>query len=198
MNKGAICHTKASPPGVHKAYALQFQRDLKLFLRSRSEELLPGGAMVLSFIISDQHHDVINGWEVVGTVLNDMVSEHKVEKRKLDSYNISSYIPMAEEVREVIEEEGSFNIERMEKIIFDIAESVMEIGNNGSDEDEETIGERLTKSIRAVTEPTLKAEFGEEIMDELFTRYKSKITQLRRVKKLKFAILIAYMTMGNK
>ncbi|MED6154643.1 hypothetical protein PIB30_114545, partial [Stylosanthes scabra] len=63
MNKGAICHTKASPPGVHKAYALQFQRDLKLFLRSRSEELLPGGAMVLSFIISDQHHDVINGWE---------------------------------------------------------------------------------------------------------------------------------------
>ncbi|QHO55614.1 hypothetical protein HN51_010518 [Arachis hypogaea] len=196
MNKGAICLTKASPPGVHKAYSEQFQRDLKVFLRSRSEELIPGGAMVLSMIILDQNHNTINGWEVIGAILNNMVSEHKVEKRKLDSYNISSYFPTAEEVRQVIEEEGSFNIQRMEKIIYDIVESVMETSNDNSfiHEDEDAIGERQARTIRAVSEPILKAEFGEEIMDELFTRFKSKTIQLNRVKKLKGATLVAYMT----
>ncbi|MED6131542.1 hypothetical protein PIB30_010588 [Stylosanthes scabra] len=116
--------------------------------------------------------------------------QNKVEKRKLESYNIPLYFATAEEVREVIEEEGSFHVERMEKIIFD-AESVVEIGN---DEDEDTIGERITKSLRATTEAMFKAEFGEEITDEMYTRFKSKFIQLRRVKKLMAPILIAYIT----
>ena len=75
INKGAIYLTTASPPSVHKAYFEQFRQDFKLFLRSRSEELVPGGGMFLTFVGSDENHELINGWAIIGMALNDMASE---------------------------------------------------------------------------------------------------------------------------
>ena len=48
--------------------------------------------------------------------------------------------------------------------------------------------------MRAIAEPILKAEFAEEITDELFRRYKSKIIQLMQVRKPEGAYLMTYMT----
>ncbi len=75
LNKGNIYLTRASPPTVQKAYFAQFQEDFSLFLRSRSYELLPGGAMVLTLIGRDEQNELINAWVVIGMALNDMAAE---------------------------------------------------------------------------------------------------------------------------
>lgn len=45
LNKGHIYLTNTSPTVVYKAYFEQFQKDFKLFLQSRSEELTLDGIM---------------------------------------------------------------------------------------------------------------------------------------------------------
>ncbi|XP_027356713.1 7-methylxanthosine synthase 1-like [Abrus precatorius] len=191
INKGAIYLTKTSPPSVHKAYFAQFQEDFKFFLRSRSSELLPGGAMVLTFIGRDENNDLINAWVIIGMALKDMAEEKLIEQAKLDSFNIPSYCPTPEEIRQTIEEEGSFDIQRLETIRTDW---VKNINMNVSYDDEETRAETVAKNVRAVAEPILKSEFGEVMMDELFCRFKNKILQLHGVEELELANLVMHIT----
>lgn len=70
LNKG-----KTSPPAVFKAYLDQFERDFTLFLKSRAEELVAGGCMVLTTMGSIKSDDPLSIWEIVGLKLNDMVLE---------------------------------------------------------------------------------------------------------------------------
>lgn len=223
LNKGAIYLSKTSPPAVHKAYFGQFKEDFKFFLRSRSSELLPGGAMVLTFIGRDERNELINAWVVIGMALNDMAAEvdiqllrlpicsillydilrltwcvhylvqKLIEQKKLDSFNIPSYCPTAEEVREVIEEEGSFDIQRLETIRTDWIKNIG-VCDDESLFDEEKRAEAVAKYIRAVAEPIIKSEFGEAIMDELFRRFKNKVVQLYGVEKLELASLVMHIT----
>ncbi|XP_058785632.1 probable caffeine synthase MTL2 [Vicia villosa] len=190
LNKGAIYLTRTSPPAVHKAYHAQFQQDFTLFLRSRSFELLPGGAMVLTLIGRDELNELINAWVVIGMALNDMATEKLMEKKKLDSFNIPSYCPTCEEIRKVIEEEGSFDVQSLETITTDWVKTIDVI----DDEDGDTRAEGVATFIRAVAEPILKSEFGEEIMDELFNRFKNKIIQLEGVEKLEVPNLVMHIT----
>ncbi|RDX70894.1 7-methylxanthosine synthase 1, partial [Mucuna pruriens] len=140
--------------------------------------------MVLSMIGSDENHELINAWVVIGMALNDMVLENLIEKIKLDCFNIPSYFPSGGEVRQVIEEEGSFNLQRLETIRTDWIKNVSDENGNDSFPNEEMRAEVVAKHIRAVTEPILKAEFGEGIMDELFHRFKNNV-QLTGLDKLK-------------
>ncbi|XP_027357026.1 3,7-dimethylxanthine N-methyltransferase-like [Abrus precatorius] len=193
INKGAIYLTKTSPPAVHKAYFAQFQEDFKFFLRSRSSELLPGGAMVLTFIGRDENNDLINAWVIIGMALKDMAEEKLIEQAKLDSFNIPSYCPTPEEIRQTIEEEGSFDIQRLETIRTDWVKNI-NVNVDDSLCDEDTRAEAVAKYIRAVAEPILKSEFGEVIMDELFRRFKNKIVQLYGVEKLELPNLVMHIT----
>nr|DAD34736.1 TPA_asm: hypothetical protein HUJ06_005376 [Nelumbo nucifera] len=49
-NKGNIYMAKTSPSSIFKAYFEQFERDFSTFLVSRSEELVPGGRMILTLL----------------------------------------------------------------------------------------------------------------------------------------------------
>lgn len=118
-----------------------------------------------------------------------------IEERKLDSFNIPSYCPTTEEIRQIIEEEGSFDIQRLETIRTDWVKNFDVSSNDESPIDiEETRAEAVAKYIRAVAEPILKSEFGEAIMDELFLRFKNKIIQLYGVEKLELANLVMHIT----
>ncbi|XP_017416422.2 probable jasmonic acid carboxyl methyltransferase 2 [Vigna angularis] len=111
------CHiVSTSPPEVHKAYLKQYQQDFKLFLKSRSEELVPGGAMVLMHL---GYHETPRrtSWEIVSLILNDMLMEGLIEEAKLESFNIPVYEPTVEEVKHVIQEEESLFLERLEVVI---------------------------------------------------------------------------------
>lgn len=79
INKGNIYISESSPPAVSCAYFKQFQEDFSLFLRSRSEELVLGGRMVLIFLgrLGPDHVDRGNSffWELLSRSIAFLVSQ---------------------------------------------------------------------------------------------------------------------------
>ncbi|KAF9669643.1 hypothetical protein SADUNF_Sadunf14G0128600 [Salix dunnii] len=178
LNKGSICLAKTSPPGVHKAYLNQFEKDFAAFLRSRSEEMVPGGCMVLTIYGRDEDNNSSGKhsssiWEVFGMVLNDMVLEGLIEESKLDSFNMPFYGALAEEVKYVIQAESSFTISRLES--FDVSWEASIDDRCRDTMDKYTKGKYVAKRLRAVAESILARHFGDEIVDVMFQRFSIKI-----------------------
>ncbi|KAE9593344.1 hypothetical protein Lal_00028792 [Lupinus albus] len=173
LNKDNIYVTSTTPPATHKAYLRQFQHDFKLFLKSRSRELVPGGAMFLIFVGRENTPEITSVIGLLGMSLNDMVLENLIEEAKLESFNMPVYNPTAEEAKAVIEEEGSFTIQRLESVILGWDENI-----NEDELDENSICEFIAKTFRAITETLLKAHFGEGIMEELYLRLKNRLIQM--------------------
>ncbi|TKY69485.1 Monomethylxanthine methyltransferase 1 [Spatholobus suberectus] len=192
LNKGNIHITTTSSPVVYKAYFEQFQRDFKLFLKSRSDELKSGGIMVLTFIGREKAHEISSPWVVIGMVLKDMVLEGLVEEAKLDSFNLPIYGPTIEEVRQVIEAEGSFTLQTLKT--FKLGwEATLQGEVSDYVVDSKVRGEFRAKTIRAVFEPLLTAEFGKDVMDELFSRFAKKVSQLIELDTLEHTNLVMSM-----
>ncbi|GAV83271.1 Methyltransf_7 domain-containing protein [Cephalotus follicularis] len=173
LNKGKIYISKSSPQCVLDAYLLQFQNDFSLFLKSRSEEIVPGGRMVLSLCsgVSTDPPTEENGcyqWELMATALMGLVSEGLIEEEKVDSFNVPFYMPCLEEVKLEIQKEGSFIIDRIESSDIDWVGSVEYMDPTSATQ---TKGQREAKKVRAATEPMLELHFGSNIMDNLFRRY---------------------------
>ncbi|CAN6544039.1 unnamed protein product [Malus baccata var. baccata] len=84
LNKKNISIAKTSSSAVCAEYLEQFKKDFRVFLRSRIEELVPGGSMGL------------------------------IEEEKLDTFNTPYYAPTTKEVEDVIEAEGSFTFQSLE------------------------------------------------------------------------------------
>ncbi|KAK9269766.1 hypothetical protein L1049_001544 [Liquidambar formosana] len=191
LNKGNIYIAKTSPPSVLKAYQDQFAEDFTLFLRYRSKEMIPGGYMVLAMSCSEAKQSS-NAWELLGLALNDMVLEGLIEEAKLDSFNLPLYASTSEEVRRVVQTEGSFNIQRLE--IFKSAwDSNIDNGNKSLEFDKHTRGKYVAKTLRAVAESILGSYFGYEIMDDLFDRFAKKIVEYWEVEKGEKAAMLISM-----
>ncbi|CAN7051036.1 unnamed protein product [Brassica rapa subsp. trilocularis] len=88
----------------------------------------------------------------------DIVSASKVESFNMPFYDLSK-----EEVNEVIQNEGSFEINDLEIHGFDL-------GQSSSNHEECKAGEKEAKCIRAVSESMLAAHFGDDIIDALFNK----------------------------
>ncbi|EOA30802.1 hypothetical protein CARUB_v10013946mg [Capsella rubella] len=177
-NEGSVYITSSSPESVYKAYLNQFQEDFTLFLRLRSEELVSNGRMVLNFIgrksLNDPlHRDCCHFWTLLSKSLRDLVLEGIVSESKLETFNMPFYDPNVHELKEVIRNEGSFEINELEAHGFDLGHS--NCNYNGIYEYE--AGHNEANCIRAVSEPMLAAHFGEDIIDTLFDKYAHHVTQ---------------------
>ncbi|XP_027337722.1 jasmonate O-methyltransferase-like [Abrus precatorius] len=193
LNKGNIYVTNKSPQSAHEAYLKQFEKDFTVFLESRSKELKRGGNMVLTFMGREKACEIYNPCVVIGTLLNDMVQEGLVEEEKLDFFDMPLYGPTAEEVKQVIEAEGSFTLEKLKTIKMDWDANIQE------DVDDFVLGSKMrgefiSKYVRAGLEPLLSAEFGEDIMDELFSRFRNLLAQLIESETLQHTMLVVSMT----
>jgi len=105
------------------------------------------------------------------------------------------YEPTVEELRHVIQEEGSFFIQRLEILILPWDEGI----NKGSDDsslDGNMKAELMAKHVRAIMEPLMSTKFGAEVITEVFMRYQKKVAQLMKVEKekLEFATFMISMT----
>lgn len=166
-NKGNVYMASTSPLSVLKAYHQQFQTDFTAFLDCRSEELVTGGRMVLTFLgrKSDDpsSKECCYIWELLSMALRDMVSQGLIEEKELDEFNIPQYTPSPGEVKEVVENEGSFSIDRLEvsRVNWNVYE------NDGD--------YNVMQCMRAVAEPLLVNQFGEAMMDKIFERYREII-----------------------
>ena len=98
-----------------------------------------------------------------------------IEESKLESFNYPIYYPCVEEVRQVIEREGSFNIHQLET--SHISWSVgYENDNKGLEFNKHARAKNVANNIRAVSESLLANHFGSAIMDDLFHRFTIKIS----------------------
>lgn len=170
LNKGKLYISKSSPNCVLKAYSQQFQNDFLQFLESRSQEMVHGGRMVLSFMgresMDPTSPNCCYQWELLAQSLMTMVSMGLVEEEKVDSFNAPYYAPCFEELKMEIEKEGSFMVNSHEAYEID-----WDDGLELQSDDKMISGERVAKTIRAVVESMLEYHFGSHIMDELFQRF---------------------------
>ncbi|KAL1369398.1 probable caffeine synthase MTL2 isoform X1 [Arachis hypogaea] len=191
VNKGNIYITSTSPPEVYQAYLDQFRHDFGAFLRSRAKELVQGGGMFLLFLGRDQSSEIVTPYGILGSALNDMVSEGLIEEEKLDSINMPRYGATPDEVKQVIESEGSFTLQKLEAINTPWDEG---LNKNNDNDDTNMSADFIAKYVRATCEPLMKAEFGEGIIDELFVRYRKKLVIKLEKEKLEYTNLVMSMT----
>ncbi|KAL2895626.1 Salicylate carboxymethyltransferase [Bienertia sinuspersici] len=117
-NKRNIYTSRTSPPSVLKAYYDQFESDFLAFLRCRSKEVVVNGKMVLTLLLRQENDPYSNKksaciWDLLATVLNDMVTEGYIDEERLNTFNVPMYEPSLEELKYLVEKEGSFAIDQV-------------------------------------------------------------------------------------
>ncbi|KAK4417432.1 Salicylate carboxymethyltransferase [Sesamum alatum] len=172
INKKSIYISERSPSGVAEAFLRQFQEDLSFFLKSRSEEVVSGGKMVLLLLgRSDPCHVDRNSsiyWEMLYHSLATLVTQGEIEEEKLESYEVNFYAPSKEELEEEVRKEGSFKVEVIEKF----EQGIDIIGENCS-----SYGQTVAKTVRSIQESMIAHHFGEDVLDKLFDQYARLVDQ---------------------
>ncbi|MBA0586709.1 hypothetical protein Gorai_017439 [Gossypium raimondii] len=97
-----------------------------------------------------------------------------IEEEKLGSFNLPYYAASTEEIKSVIEAEGSFKLQNMEVFNVDWDDYIKK-ADTKQVVDKTTRATMIAKDIRAVGEPILGSHFGEDIMDDLFRRFKEDV-----------------------
>lgn len=165
LNKGNIYISKTSPPVVREAYLAQFQEDFTMFLKSRSEEVVPCGSAVLILhgrkSPDPSTKECCATWDLIAEAIAALVSEGIMEAEQLDSFNVPYYTPSPKEVQDVVEREGSFAIEHIDSFAVHVEGNL-------------SIGEKLGRRIRVFTESIVAHHFGEKTMEKIY----DKLTQL--------------------
>lgn len=193
LNEGNIYIGETSPPAVIELFQEQFQKDFELFLALRSEELVSGGRVLLTFLgrKSEEmmmHGDVSTLFELVAKSLRSLVLKGHVEKEKLDSFNLPYYTPSVKEVKALINENKLFNIEDIR--LFESNWDPQDDSEGDVVLDCARSGANVAKCIRAVLEPMIIDHFGEDIVDELFMLYASIVAKHMKKAKAKYPIIL--------
>ncbi|XP_039156175.1 salicylate carboxymethyltransferase [Eucalyptus grandis] len=190
-NKGNISMSRSSPPSVLRAYYEQFQRDFSTFLECRGQELVMGGRMVLTLLgrrsddpSSEEYRQF---WELLAIDLNEMVTEGLLEEEKLDSFNVPYYPPSPKEVRRKVEKQGSFSIDCLE--VFEVNRDVFETDCDPNVVLEEA-ADKMVGCLRAIAEPLLVYHFSEEIINEVFKRFRAKLGDRLSMEKIALVNII--------
>ncbi|XP_051115922.1 loganic acid O-methyltransferase-like [Andrographis paniculata] len=161
-NPGRIYYTKdRSPKAMADAYAEQFNKDMQSFISARAQEIVPGGLMVLTMPgICDRDSPSrysIGFFEFLGTILMEMANEGTVEKGDVDAFNLALYAPSIEEMKEVIEKNGCFEVERIELTTNDFEVEATNIAG-------------LIINFRAALEGYFRGHFGSEVTNKMFDK----------------------------
>lgn len=109
----------------------------------------------------------------------------------MDNFNLPYYAPTSEEVKKVIEVEGSFTLHKFEVFKMDwdsyIKKANIGLGRQGR-------AAMIATDIRAVGEPILSSQFGEEAMDNLFQRFKAVVLDHMEAEKCEYINLVISLT----
>ncbi|GKU92085.1 hypothetical protein SLEP1_g5860 [Rubroshorea leprosula] len=170
LNRGNLYISKTSPSVVREAYLSHFQEDFSCFLKSRSPELVPGGLMLLILRGREsedpfcKHSCYIMG--LLSEAIAELAKQGLIKEEKLDDFNVPYYTPWQEEVREVVEKEGSFTTVYLET-------ATIETGGKNVFPSPEV----RAKAIRAFTEPMMSQQFGAEVMDKLYSKIEQMVVE---------------------
>lgn len=193
LNEGNIYIGKTTPPTVINMFEEQFQKDFDTFLTLRSRELVSGGRMLITLLGRKSQSVLMDGevstvFELLAKSLQSLVQKGRVEKEKLDSFNLPYYAPSVKEVKALINKNGLFNADRIK---------LFETNWDPQDDSEGDVvldcaysGANVAKCIRAVLEPLIVDHFGEEIIQDLFLVYASIVAKHLEKVKAKYPIIM--------
>uniref|UniRef100_A0A0E0A8S0 Jasmonate O-methyltransferase n=1 Tax=Oryza glumipatula TaxID=40148 RepID=A0A0E0A8S0_9ORYZ len=137
---------------VANAYARQFRKDFTLFLSLRAQELVLGGQLIFSLVgrcSSNHASKSTQVWKLLAVALNDMASRGMISKEKFDTFHIPIYAPLDKELDSIIEDEGSFRINKtMVYDAFHATDGMLPSPNT------------MASMTRAVFEPVIVQHFG--------------------------------------
>ncbi|XP_006354675.2 benzoate carboxyl methyltransferase-like [Solanum tuberosum] len=192
-NNNNIYIARTSPPQVFEAYLNQFDKDFSRFLQLRSEEIVTGGHMVLTFMgrsIPDPYGSHCASLDILSNSLIDLIHEGLIEQAKLDSFNLPFYTPYKDEVEKIVQMEGSFDVATVKffKVNWDERENICF--------DAYSSGKHIARTMRAVLEQMLVShfQFGDSIVDYLFERYAYHLTCHLLVQKGNFFNIVISLT----
>ncbi|XAR51497.1 Loganate O-methyltransferase [Bertholletia excelsa] len=166
-NKGKVYY--GGNKKMLEAYSKQFKKDMEGFLSARAEEIVEGGLVLL--LLPGYEDGVFPfdaslsmQYDLFGSCFMDMVKMGKVEEEKVDSFNLPMYLTSPGEMRELIEANGCFHIERMESFNPYVLDKLPDFN-------------MLTRHVRASMEGLIREHFGSEIVEELFHRFAKKLAE---------------------
>ncbi|KAJ7960839.1 indole-3-acetate O-methyltransferase 1-like [Quillaja saponaria] len=174
-NKGRVFIHGANESTAN-AYKKQFQTNLAVFLRSRSQEMKRGGSMFLVCLgrTSMDPTDQGGAGLLFGThfqdAWDDLVQERLIASEKRDNFNIPVYAPSLQDFKEVVEADGSFAINKLE--VFKGGSPL--VVNRPDDMSE--VGRALATSCRSVAGVLVDAHIGDKLSEELFLRVEHRGT----------------------
>ncbi|KAI3693866.1 hypothetical protein L1987_76821 [Smallanthus sonchifolius] len=148
--------------------------------------MISGGRMILTIagrsITDPTSDDCCIGWELLAKSLADMLKEGLVQESKINSFNIPLYSPYEDEVRDVIQKEGSFSLHSLNGFALNVEQdNTDEMNTNVSDW--HMLGIKMTKTVRAISEPMIATHFGNSIMDMLFKKFQEHVVDHLATKK---------------
>ncbi|KAI4313847.1 hypothetical protein L6164_026794 [Bauhinia variegata] len=106
--------------------------------------------------------------ELLGSCLADMAKVGLVSEEKLDSFNVPICYSPVKDVKEIIERNGHFSIQRMEALILENFYAALNV-------------EILVCWCRALLEQSIEKQFGRGIIDELFDRFAKKLVEFPNI-----------------
>ncbi|XP_050228957.1 loganic acid O-methyltransferase-like [Mercurialis annua] len=174
-NKGSIQCTGYSKE-VANAYLGQYKKDVNMFLNARAEEIVGGGLIVIliggrpdGIFMSQTSTGVV--FDLLGASLAEMANLGEISDEKMNSFNLPVYYATPKEIKEIIEENGHFSIEKMEQVTHPMV-MAMKMKNM-------SILEIVVSSLRAIFEKIFTEHFGnEEIVNKLFQRFAIKLQEI--------------------
>ncbi|KAL8227171.1 hypothetical protein R6Q57_017003 [Mikania cordata] len=178
-NKLNIYMAITSPLDVLQAYGKQFHTDFTRFLQLRSTEIIRDGCMFLTLRsrsnLDPTRDDSSSFWDfLLASSTNRLIFNQQglVQESDINSFNLPFYFPHEDELRTIIEAEGSFSINNMNTFeliwgqhdndYINIDEFTCEYTHND--------GKDTANLIRAITEPLFASHFGNSIIDMLFKK----------------------------
>ena len=110
-----------------------------------------------------------------------------IEGKSLENFNIPYYAPTVEEIKSVVEEEGSFTLRKIEAFKMDWDSHIKKSNRELNKKERSAI---IASDIRAVGEPILSNHFGQAIMDSLFQRFEEDVLHYMETNQCKYINLV--------
>ena len=99
------------------------------------------------------------------------LTQGSIEEEKLATFNIPFYAPSEQELKQIVDNEGSFKLNHLETFKLPWDANYRDIGDSSNQKTKE---EYLGMHLRAIFEPILASHFGVSIMNDLFHKWGQK------------------------
>ncbi|KAJ4850424.1 hypothetical protein Tsubulata_037162 [Turnera subulata] len=168
-NKGSI-HCSGTVKEVVEAYSAQFRSDMDCFLDARAQEMVGGGLMAITILGLPEGARMFQTgygifYDLLGSCLNDMAKLGVLRQEQVDSFNLPLYHPYVKELEEIINKNGYFSIQRIEKFRKPLSSLKPSV-------------EVLVSTLRAYTADLFKRHFGEDdvVVDQIYEHFGKKLS----------------------